>query len=501
MKRPPKDTENMRIAAAMTSMGATQKEIAKWLGLSQPTVSNLIKDAVLLKWLGPRVWLKSEDDLQLYGTPKALESLDQVLKKLAAAEMEVTGDYVNYWPGYQGTPPEIHSFHSRLRYNPTATEEPSHDPTATKEWSEALPQWAGCGVAKAFKAVLESSPGDGENTAPIRVGIGWGRQIRAVHQAMGALPPKEWVRRLARVFEFIPLMGARNQMVCEDGDETYTNPYSLSANELAFDFDRLFNAKTPANKALSRYIPGVNFIPFEAALTTETGGRARPKKGKASAKKTGAKTRHAGEQIVPRLFPFRDELSDDEMEAERTYLQDLRRILFGEFPAYVETFGLRVEPPDEKDTSLCANLDGIVAAVGDKNAPLMFGREGTYAGVLREWFQANVVGDIASVPLLRGEPPLRANPERRTTDSHIHQQYRRFQRRWMGVTEKHIRACADRKRAGRGIGVLVLAFGASRAEVVLECFRRGLVNHLFADYSLLEALQQLAEEKLAEPEK
>lgn len=145
---------------------------------------------------------------------------------------------------------------------------------------------------------------------------------------------------------------------------------------------------------------------------------------------------------------------------------------------------------------LCAQLDGIVAAVGDANAPLVFGPEGLYAGVRQDWFLEHTVGDIASVQLLRGEPPLEAKPAHRTVAPLVRQQFERFQSRWMGVTERHIRACADRRRAGKGVGVVVLAVGRSRAEVVLECIRRGLVNHLFADYSLLEAIQQLAEGKL-----
>ena len=469
MARKAKDTEEMRIAAAMISMGATRPEIEKRLDRRQSTVSTLLSDAVELGWLTEWHWEKSDDDRRRYAMSKELGTVGDTLKALAAKEQKDSDDPVNYWPGYGTTPPAIYPYYSHLSGNPTPT---------PADWCGALRDWAKAGVSEAVLQLLTSGGATAEGVAARRIGIGWGRHIRALHDAMKAVRPRDTGG--GRPLDFIPLMGARNQMLCEKGDTVYTNPYALSSNELAFDFDRLFNTGRPPDEALERHIPGINFIPFDESSD--------------AGKKTGtAAKKGPGPANRPRKrFPFVKHLTGKELAAERADLEDLRQSLFGAFPAYVETFGLNGVPPKP----LCAQLDGIIAAVGDAKAPLVFGPEGMYAGVQQDWFLAHTVGDIASVQLLRGEPPLDAKPVRPAVDSLVRQQFERFQSRWMGVTERHIRKCADRRRAGNGVGVIVLAVGSSRAEVVLECIRRGLVNHLFADYSLLDAIRQLAEGKL-----
>lgn len=54
-------------------------------------------------------------------------------------------------------------------------------------------------------------------------------------------------------------------------------------------------------------------------------------------------------------------------------------------------------------------------------------------------------------------------------------------KRWTGIKETHLRRCALRAREKTLPGVAVLAVGAVRAEIVLQCLKLGLINHLILD--------------------
>jgi len=62
---------------------------------------------------------------------------------------------------------------------------------------------------------------------------------------------------------------------------------------------------------------------------------------------------------------------------------------------------------------------------------------------------------------------------------------------WTGVKETHFRRCAVRARENSLPGVTVLAVGAVRAEIVLQCVKRGLVNYLVLDSDCAEKLASL----------
>ncbi len=63
---------------------------------------------------------------------------------------------------------------------------------------------------------------------------------------------------------------------------------------------------------------------------------------------------------------------------------------------------------------------------------------------------------------------------------------------WTGMRLDHLRRCADAARtsgfARKKPGVIVLAFGAGRLEVVLRCVELGLVSELVIDRDLDAAL-------------
>ena len=70
-----------------------------------------------------------------------------------------------------------------------------------------------------------------------------------------------------------------------------------------------------------------------------------------------------------------------------------------------------------------------------------------------------------------------------------------IERRWKGLKREHLESCARRAfdedpAVGRP-GVIVLAEGEDRADVVLHAVERGLINHLIIDTSLEKALENL----------
>lgn len=460
---PPRPTKlsdpQKELAAALAAMGMTQPEIAKRLVVVQGSVSRALKELANPKRPGgpllrreEYVWLGDPAELPRLAYRRELDELNGFLAEVADAERGAepdAGRRHELWPGHPHAPPVIYPFYSNL----CRVKSPK-----PADWCRTLPEWAGVGVAAAIRGLLVRQP----CPAPRTVGVGWGRQIRAVCDAIRLLRPQA-----DTPLEFFPLMGARNQMVCEPDDSVFTNPYVLSANELAFDFQQAVTGR-PMATPHERYLPGINFIPFDDPAA-----------------------RHAGP-----AFPFEKRLTEAELREEGDYVTGLRRRLFGAFPAYRTIFG----PTAEKEGPVCERLDAVIAAVGGPEAALLFGNTSHYGGVPQTWFSEHTVGDIASVHLFRrpsGRPGRRAaRPE---TPAVAVQQYERFRRRWLGVTETQLAGCAERARRvrnGAGVGVIVLAFGADRAGVVFECLRRGLVNHLFADNTLLDALTQFARERL-----
>jgi DNA-binding transcriptional regulator LsrR (DeoR family) len=59
---------------------------------------------------------------------------------------------------------------------------------------------------------------------------------------------------------------------------------------------------------------------------------------------------------------------------------------------------------------------------------------------------------------------------------------------WMGLKLSHLQTVASRATPGKVPGVIVVAYGRWKAEMVKECIRRGLVNQLIVDPALADAL-------------
>ena len=64
-------------------------------------------------------------------------------------------------------------------------------------------------------------------------------------------------------------------------------------------------------------------------------------------------------------------------------------------------------------------------------------------------------------------------------------------KRWTGIKEPHFPRCALRARENNLPGVTVLAVGAVRAKIVLQCLKLGLINHLILDTDCADELHNL----------
>jgi DNA-binding transcriptional regulator LsrR (DeoR family) len=126
---------------------------------------------------------------------------------------------------------------------------------------------------------------------------------------------------------------------------------------------------------------------------------------------------------------------------------------------------------------LVDRLDTIITGVGTVSpgvsGRLLDDRVGA-EGVTKEQLQDRVVGDIGGVFLPR------------TARDRV---VRGINERWTGVRLEHILGCAqaaarDHTRAG----VVVLAVGAAKAQIMLESVRAGLITELIIDHDLARAL-------------
>src|SRR5205807_2708443 len=84
------------------------------------------------------------------------------------------------------------------------------------------------------------------------------------------------------------------------------------------------------------------------------------------------------------------------------------------------------------------------------------------------------IGDIGGIFLAREE-----STRERIED---------INQRWTGIKEEHIRRCAKEAQQSDRSGVIVVAVGSHKAEIIRECVRLGLVNELIIDYELAKHL-------------
>jgi DNA-binding transcriptional regulator LsrR (DeoR family) len=128
---------------------------------------------------------------------------------------------------------------------------------------------------------------------------------------------------------------------------------------------------------------------------------------------------------------------------------------------------------------LADRVDAILTGVGTVSAEIsgrLLDDRLLAEGLTKEQLRERVIGDIGGIFLPRAG----------------HQRVvRGINERWVGVRLEHLARCARAAAQDVGrAGVIVLAIGRAKAEVVLECVRGGLVNELVVDHELAQALLQ-----------
>ena len=99
-------------------------------------------------------------------------------------------------------------------------------------------------------------------------------------------------------------------------------------------------------------------------------------------------------------------------------------------------------------------------------------------GIPRERLKELIKGDVAGALIKRAKlTPVR---EREVED--IGKKY------WTGIREENLFDIASRARKTGKPGVIIVAIGGNKADVLLAVLKMGLVNELIIDHDLAEAL-------------
>jgi hypothetical protein len=153
-------------------------------------------------------------------------------------------------------------------------------------------------------------------------------------------------------------------------------------------------------------------------------------------------------------------------------------------PSYRLVFGAREYPVEGSPKPLIEEVDTIITSVGGMEDAWIGGGEPFFDPVEEKSAlqKEGVVGDIC------GRYVTLDKVDNFKQDSMTS----RVNRRVFGPEPKHFRACAERARQSEDrLGVLVVAAGAGKAEVVLSICRRTLVNELIINDELADKLLEL----------
>jgi DNA-binding transcriptional regulator LsrR (DeoR family) len=133
-------------------------------------------------------------------------------------------------------------------------------------------------------------------------------------------------------------------------------------------------------------------------------------------------------------------------------------------------------------TPLVKSLDSILTAVGVASVQHrgIFLAERVHLGDLKESDVASVLGEISGILI----PRKKAKPAFRDRLKELNE-------RWTGMKEEDLRECAS--RPGDGLGVIVAAQAANRAQLIYRCLEEKLINTLLISRVLAEAIATLVE--------
>lgn len=207
----------------------------------------------------------------------------------------------------------------------------------------------------------------------------------------------------------------------------------------------------------------------------------------------GATDDHPGLNMVIPCIPDR---------FDENVTREIKQSLLGQVEGYRRIFlhnGNRGPLIDEIDTL----ITGVGTASKTSTDPWLIERVNAMQNdppLTREDFEAYTFGDIGGVYLLRpelvkliaarnaktsGSMGKTARERNATVEAKIH----RINTQWTGIQREHVARCAERARVSKKTpGVIVLAIGRAKSEIVIEAVNQSLVNHLLIDQDLAEAL-------------
>lgn len=151
------------------------------------------------------------------------------------------------------------------------------------------------------------------------------------------------------------------------------------------------------------------------------------------------------------------------------------RKLMNHVAAYRDIFGNDAN----RDSLWISQLDTILTSVGSATTALGYGEDELLnsAGIQRTAIQNLIYGDISGV-LVR----------KRHLDNRSTALVHAISERWTGVKYEHFKACSQKAEHPGRPGVIAIAIGEEKAEIVTECIRLGLINHLIIDHNLANRL-------------
>jgi DNA-binding transcriptional regulator LsrR (DeoR family) len=157
-------------------------------------------------------------------------------------------------------------------------------------------------------------------------------------------------------------------------------------------------------------------------------------------------------------------------------------------PAYVTIFGqqearrgprTRSKEKQEESQPLIARMDAFLAGVGSAKDPGRFLSNAVLgeAGYTEKELVEFAVGDLGGAVI-----PKDGNE--------AEERLEKFNEHWMGVKLEDVRNCAQRAAIAGTPGVIVVACGREKADIVAACVRANLINELFIDDDLAKALDE-----------
>lgn len=455
--------ELMRKAAFLASEGWQQHAIARKLAISQGTVSQLLsrakKDGLLLTVPDFRCTREERESLrdELYLEEGELQEKLHHVASLRTQRWEIV--------------PELHVYHSTEALNEAQETLDPQDARMAEAWDNAVVGWAGNAAPDVWQLLIRCRT----------CGVAWGRQCRGIVDALDRMRRRFMKDPPQHEVHVAPLWGPRWTTARSVDDTVFCNHIKLSSNALAEDLTLILARGN--RRIFEEYeLAGIDLVPFtEVALD--------------------------GDEDV-RLSE-----DDERWEQELSHIDTYRRDLEEYCPGYKRTFGQgkwdgekrrferdeywRIVPNDDDSRGLAGKLDGILMSCGPSGTSRSFPpSKETYGGVNSKWLKDTTIGDLGGVIFatedIEREPLDGPSPEARRK-----RQFERLRQHWLGVTEEHLRSVADRAVEKGLPGNIVLAVGTRRRDIVTHSIKRSLINHLFVDHTLADALNDWLDEQLA----